>query len=69
MNHNDSDIPGEIRVKTAYNGQVPTFISFFSLSSVWPEIYVSETVQPSNSFATLPSEGGGVTLFVKVKEM
>ena len=22
MNHNDSDIPGEIRVKTAYNGQV-----------------------------------------------
>jgi hypothetical protein len=23
MNHNDSDIAGEIRVKTAYNGQVP----------------------------------------------
>ncbi len=28
MNHNDSDIAGEIRVKTAYNGQVP-YLHFY----------------------------------------
>ncbi len=28
MNHNDSDIAGEIRVKTAYNGQV-RYLDFY----------------------------------------
>jgi hypothetical protein len=29
MNHNDSDIAGEIRVKTAYNGQVRWYLDFY----------------------------------------